>query len=185
MRLAAVALALAATSATAQPLPAASAEALLDQAAICTPGPGMVEIALRADGKGWPALKRKDALTLQATPDKSAQIQGWTVPMAGRAPAHLIVETPAAFSPRRIACELVVADADGAALVAALEGRDFFGDGVPLGRPRMRGAWGQGGTYVEWAAPADSPWRTISLISQPPPRRGPVLTRVRFSGVEN
>jgi hypothetical protein len=185
MRLVVLLLLALAAPASAQPMSATPADVLLDQAAICTPGPGMVEIGLRAAGRGWTELKRGEALKLQATADRGAQIQGWTVPMMSGPPVYLLTEAPAAWSPRRISCELVVADADRAGLAAALEARDFFGTGIPLGPPRLSGAWGQGGTYVEWAAPEGSPWRTISLVSQPPPRRGLALTRIRFSGVEN
>jgi hypothetical protein len=175
-------LAAAACGATAQEAgPEGGPAAAVARASICAPGPDFAALAARAPEWGWTALPRKDALKLQAIPDKKALIQGWTVTDGFGAPVYLLVETSETPRPRRLTCELVFQEPDSAGVLATLS-RQGFGE-TGLGAPRLVGPLPAGGRFTEWA-PQDSAWRLITYSVPNPPKKGPTLSRIRFSGVE-
>lgn len=173
-------MALVAGAAAAQPAAPGPTEMFLARASICAPGPQTEAIAARAVEWGWTELSRRDALKLQLIDDRSAQVRGWRVGSEA-APAYLLVQTPETPTPRRLTCEVLTAEPDTAAVQALLVQQGF---GEPLGQPRLQGALPTGGRYAEWGAPEGSPWRLITLSVPTPPRKGPALTRIGFSGVE-
>lgn len=175
-----LALAFAAGAAAAQGDPRPSVDHVMGQASICAAAPNAAAIAARAAEWGWRETPRKDALRMQAVPDKTALIRGWFVGSA-EAPTYLLVETPNTPLPRRLTCEVVFQTADPLAVEAAMGERGF---GAPLGAPTLTGPFPAGGRFSEWQAPPETGWRLITLSLPARPRKGPPLNRIRFSGVE-
>lgn len=158
---------------------------ILARASICSPAgeagsPNFDAIAARAPEWGWTELTRREALRLQAVPDNKAVVSGWKVGPP-EAPSYLLIQAPATFNPRALTCELMFEEPDSASVQSLLSTQN---SGEPLGAPTLEGPLPQGGRFVEWTAPEAGGWKRITYLVPLPPRKGPTLSRIRYSGVE-
>lgn len=183
--LAAFLVGLIATAAASQPLAPDGVDVVLARAAVCAPPddarPDFDAIAARVAELGWPELSRREALRLQAIPDKKAVVRAWRAG-AQALPSYLLVQTSPTPRPRQLICEAIFEGPDSAAVQSRMADGAF---GERLGPPTLQGPLPQGGRFVEWAAPADSGWRRVNYSVPVPPKKGSWLHRIRFTGVEN